>query len=142
DALLARLVSTDAQFLRFSQSAQETYRAEPGRANNDPKTASPANTHLFRRGMRTLPAADLAAFAAKITELVRVKHAAADPRGGPFRSIEEFLAPSPLFAGPDVSGNPLAERSLLEAAIDGAGLNAALPEFSSQWLTPADVMTA
>jgi len=71
-----------------------------------------------------------------------VKHAAADPAGGPFRSVEEFLAPSALFAGVDADGNALAPRSLLEAAIADASINAAIPEFSSQWLTQADIMTA
>lgn len=140
DSAVATLQSTDAQFFRFSQSAQETYKAEAGAA--DPNETSPANTHLFRRGMRTLTASEVAALAAKIVELVGVKQAAADPAGGPFRSLDEFLAPSTLFAGVDADGNPLAPRSLLEAAIADAGINANIAEFSSQWLTQADVMTA
>jgi hypothetical protein len=56
DVALASLESSDAQFFRFSQSAQETYKAEAGLADNDPNAVSPANTHLFRRGMRTLTA--------------------------------------------------------------------------------------
>jgi hypothetical protein len=145
DAAFASVpASGEAQFFRFSQSAQETFKAEPGMADStgDPATPSPANTHLFRRGMRTLTAAQVAAFAAKIVELVAIKHAAADSAGGPFRSLEEFLSPSPLFAGVDADGNPLAPRSLLEAAIADAGLNTSIAEFSSQWLTQADVMTA
>jgi hypothetical protein len=142
DVTLASIQSTDAQFFRFSQSAQETYKAEPGLADNDPNTPSPANTHLFRRGMRTLSAAEVSAFAAKIVELVAMKHGAAGSPGGPFRSLEEFLAPTPLFAGLDANGDPLAPRSLLEAALADAGINASIPEFSSQWLTQADVMTA
>jgi hypothetical protein len=74
-------------------------------------------------------------------ELVGVKHAA-EGSGGPFRSLEEFLSPSALFAGVDTEGNALAPRSLLEAAIADAGINSAIPEFSSQWLTQGDVMTA
>jgi hypothetical protein len=58
---------------------------------------------------------------------------------GPFRSVQEFLAPSDLFGG----------TNLLEAAIavakgsDGKALNepSAVPEFSSQWLTSGDLMT-
>jgi hypothetical protein len=103
---------------------------------------SPANTHLFRRGMRTLTPTQVSAFAAKIVELIGVKHAAADPAGGPYRSLEEFLSPSDLFAGVDAEGNPGAPRSLLEAAIADAGINADIAEFSSQWLTQGDVMTA
>ena len=146
DAAQGSVQSTDAQFFRFSQSAQETYKAEAGMADNDPSATSPANTHLFRRGMRTLGEAQVAAFAAKIVELIGVKQAAADPAGGPFRSLDEFLSPSTLFAGVDASGNPLAPRSLLEAAIADANLNVdALGnpiEFSSQFLTQGDVMTA
>src|SRR5690606_33892559 len=71
-----------------------------------------------------------------------VKHAAAGAAGGPFRSLEEFLAPTSLFAGTISNGGALAPRSLLEAAIADAGINASIPEFSSQWLTQADIMTA
>jgi len=132
--------STEAQFFRFSQSAQETYSAQTGLADSGADTASPslANTHLFRRGMRTLTAAQIVSFSAKIVELMSVKHAAE----GPFRSLAEFLAPSALFSGVDADGNALAPRSLLEAAITDTGLNAEIAEFSSQWLTQADVMTA
>jgi hypothetical protein len=141
DVTIATLESADAQFFRFPQSAQETYKAESGLANNDEAT-SPANTHLFRRGMRTLTGTQVAALAAKIVELLGVKHTAADPAGGPYRSLEEFLAPSDLFAGVDAEGNPGAPRSLLEAAIADAGINAEIAEFSSQWLTQGDLMTA
>jgi hypothetical protein len=141
DTSTASVSSGEAQFFRFSQSAQETYKAEPGLASNG-ESASPANTHLFRRGMRTLSAAQVMALATKIVELIGVKHAAADPAGGPFRSIEEFLAPSTLHAGVDAEGNVGAPRSLLEASIADAGINADIAEFSSQWLTQGDVMTA
>lgn len=45
--------------------------------------------------------------------------------------MAEFLSPA---AGRTVS--------LLEQAIDDAGINAAVPEFSSQFLTQGDIMTA
>jgi hypothetical protein len=141
DVTVASLESSDAQFFRFPQSAQETYKAESGQANSG-ETVSPANTHLFRRGMRTLSGAQVAALAAKIVELLGVKQAAAEPDGGPYRSLEEFLAPSVLFAGVDAEGNVGAARSLLEAAIADAGINADIAEFSSQWLTQGDLMTA
>lgn len=138
DSVLASVQSTDAQFFRFPQSAQETYKAEPGLADNDPNNPSPARTELFRRGMRTLSGSEVAALASRIVALVAVKH----QDSGPFRSLEEFLGPSALFAGLDPNGNPGAPRSLLEAAIEDAGINAAVPEFSAQWLTQADVMTS
>jgi hypothetical protein len=98
-----------------------------------PNTASTANTHLFRRGLRQLSAAEAAALADAIAALtsVRLSHA------GPWRSLEEFLNPSGLFT--DARGRQL---SLLEKAITDAGLNAGIAEFSSQWLTQGDMMTA
>ncbi|MBL9202809.1 MAG: hypothetical protein JNL39_20015 [Opitutaceae bacterium] len=143
DASVATVQSGDAQFFRFSQTAQETYKAEPGlSAFGDDSGVTPPNTHLFRRGMRTLTADQVAGLAAKIAELVRAKHAAADGAGGAFRSLDEFLSPQAIFAGTDADGNALAPRSLLEAAIADAGTNADIAEFSSQFLTQADIMTA
>jgi hypothetical protein len=141
DAVRASVTSSDAQFLRFSHSAQETYQIDE--ANDD----SIARTRLFRQGMRTLSAAQVSALAAKIAELVALKIGTADPLlGGPFRSLEEFLSPSALFAGLDTEGNPSAPRSLLEAAIADAAINTdangAPLEFSSQFLTQGDIMTA
>ncbi len=132
--------SGDAQFFRFSQSAQETYQAEPGQADSSPSADGPssANTHLFRQGMRTVSADLVAALAAKIVEFVGVKHAAE----GPFRSLDDFLSSNTLFAGVDSEGNAGSPRSLLEAAIADAGVNASIAEFSSQWLTQGDIMTA
>jgi hypothetical protein len=140
DTSTRTLSSNDAQFFRFSQSAQETYNAEPGRADSSPHAAavSPANTHLFRQGMRTLPAAQVAALAAKIVEFMNAKHAA----DGPFRSLGEFLSAHPLFTGVDSEGNAGAPRSLLEAAIADSDVNGNIAEFSSQWLTQGDLMTA
>lgn len=132
--------SSDAQFFRFSQSAQETYQL-PG-TDNYPLAAN----HLFRRGMRTLTSAQVGALAAKIVEFVRRKHA----ESGPFRSMDEFLSPVTLFAG----GTQGLDRSLLEAAIEDAGLNGEVAEYgisptefpavqmNSQWLTQADILTA
>jgi hypothetical protein len=132
--------SGDAQFFRFSQSAQETYKAEVGQSAPGEVDITPPNTHLFRRGMRTLTAAQVGALAAKIVEYVKVKQAA----DGPFRSLEDFLSPSTLYLG----GAAGSERSLLEAAIEDAktadekAINTDIAEFSSQWLTQADIMTA
>jgi hypothetical protein len=138
DATRGAVQSDEARFFRFSQSAQETFKAEPGQANAGAETASPANTHLFRQGVRTLAAADVAALAQQIVWRVKRRHAT---EGGPFRSMEDFLGPSTLFGG----------KSLLESAIAGddaanptaeKNFNADIAEFSSQWLTQGDVMTA
>jgi hypothetical protein len=140
DSDVLSVQSDDAQFFRFSQSAQETYQAEVGQAESSPSAEGPsaANTHLFRRGMRTLTAAQVGALAARIVELMGVKQAAE----GPFRSLEEFVSASALFAGTDAEGNVGAARSLLEAAVADAGINAEIAEFSSQWLTQGDILTA
>jgi hypothetical protein len=115
----ATIPSSDAQFLRFSQSAQET--SDP---NAPPSTA---NNALFRQGIRKLTATEVAAFATAVVEAIKTRHGAS----GPFRALEEFLAPT----APDAP-------SLLEQAILDAGINSSIPEFSSQFLTQADVMTA
>jgi hypothetical protein len=141
DSVTAGISSPEARFFRFSQSAQETYKAEKGLAAPEDDTITSPNTHLFRQGMRTLTNEKVAALALKITELNAAKHAASDSNGGPFRSLEEFLAPSTLFAGVDGDGNVGVPRSLLEAAIADTGINEDI-EFSSQWLSQGDIMTA
>lgn len=133
-----------AVFFRFPASAQETRQSDSPTASSTyaasatvppsaPSTTSAANTHLFRRGVRTLSDREVKALAEAIVTANRRRFVAA----GPFRSVREFLAPSALFT--DSSGVP---RNLLEEAIASAGLNATVAEFSSQWLTSADVMTA
>ena len=142
DTSVATVQSTNAQFFRFSQTAQETYQAEAGRA--DP-AGSAARTELFRRGMRTLNAAETGALATKIVELITARHG----EEGPFLSVGDFLAPHPRYAAIDAEGGEI-PRSLLEAAIAESGINTAMAEFdpeakvqlNSQWLTQADVMTA
>ncbi len=144
DTAVRTLNATGALFFRFPQSAQETWKADDPAAGSTyaastavrpaaPNNASTANTHLFRRGLRQLSAAEAAMLADTIAALTtaRLSHA------GPWRSLEEFLNPSGLF--PDVHGRQL---SLLEKAIADAGLNAGIAEFSSQWLTQGDMMTA
>jgi hypothetical protein len=121
DTATATVQGPEAQFFRFSQSAQETYKAEAG------KSGGTAQTELFRRGMRTLTNAQVSALANAIVDGIKARHAAS----GPFRSLEEFLSPASTDA-----------PSLLEKAIADAGINASVPEFSSQFLTQADIMTA
>jgi hypothetical protein len=132
----ATVQSGDAQFFRFSQSAQETYKAEPGFAAGAGNTSA-ANTHLFRQGMITLDADKVTLLAEQIVALVRARHAAS----GPFRSLAEFLSPAPDTL--DAAGGQI---SLLEKAIADAAINVDASgnpiEFSSQFLTQADIMTA
>jgi Tfp pilus assembly protein PilX len=132
-----------AAFFRFPQTAQETFQADDDyRQSTFSGLDGPVtNVPLYRRGLRVLSAQQVWDLADKIVQWNRVKRGT-----GPFRNIREFLAPSPAFAA-NAGGPP---RSLLEAAIADAGLNTASvlsiaglePEFSSQWLTPADIMNA
>ncbi|MBI5768971.1 MAG: hypothetical protein HZA93_14340 [Verrucomicrobia bacterium] len=137
----------DALFSRFSQSAQETYKvsdpkgsvtyaASTVKAPLDPDPPSAANTHLFRTGLRKLTGAQVTLLAAKIAEAVKARHIAS----GPFLSLEEFLAPSS-------PGNPsLIEQAIIDADNAGGQINVDASgnpiEFSSQYLTQADIMTA
>lgn len=140
DTASATVQSTNAQFLRFSQTAQETYQAEAGQAGS-----AAARTDWFRRGMRTLNATETGALAAKIVDLITARHG----EDGPFLSVGDFLAPHPRYAAADAEGGEI-PRSLLEAAIAETGINTPVAEFDpeakvqmhSQWLTQADVMTA
>lgn len=128
--------SGDARFFRFSQSAQETYKAESGLAAGAGNTSA-ANTHLFRQGMITLDADKVTLLAEQIVALVRARHAAS----GPFRSLAEFLSPAPDTL--DAAGGQI---SLLEKAIADAAINVDASgnpiEFSSQFLNQGDIMTA
>jgi len=123
--------STDAHFFRFSQSAQETYKAEAGQSAGGSTGITPPKTELFRQGMVTLSSAQVQNLATKITAAIRVHQSSS----GPFRTLEEFLSPSAN-----------ATTSLLEQAIADAGINVDSDgnpiEFSSQFLTQGDIMTA
>lgn len=140
DTAVATVQSTNSQFLRFSQTAQETYQAEAGQAGSPA-----ARTEWFRRGMRTLTATETGALAAKIVDLITARHG----EEGPFLSVGDFLAPHPRYAAVDAEGGEI-PRSLIEAAIAETGINTSVAEFDpeakvqmhSQWLTQADVMTA
>jgi hypothetical protein len=89
--------------------------------------------------MITLDADKVTALAAQIVALVRARNAPGGP--GPFRSLAEFLSPSADTL--DATGGQI---SLLEKAIADAAINVDPDgnpiEFSSQFLTQADIMTA
>ncbi|HWA10918.1 MAG TPA: hypothetical protein VG838_15870 [Opitutaceae bacterium] len=135
---------TAAQFFRFPQSAPETGKADDPWGSSTyaasttvppapPSTPSLANTQLFRRGFRSLSPAQVERLAESIVALNRERQMTA----GPWRTLAGFLGPDPAYA--DENGRP---TSLLERAIATAGLNGSIPEFSSQWLTQADILTA
>jgi hypothetical protein len=143
DATLAEGAGTGGPaFFRFSQSAQETY------ADSSAAIDGLLSKRTFRAGLRggsdrgathLLTTAQLELMALAIVEAVRTKVASS----GPFRSLEEFLAPQVLFGGTSVL-----EKAIADAAINPASLSAnpvpafTDPGFSSLTLTPADIMTA
>ncbi len=143
DATLAEGAGTGGPaFFRFSQSAQETY------ADSNAAIDGLLSKTTFRAGLRggsdrgathLLTTAQLELMAQAIVEAVRTKVAAS----GPFRSLEEFLAPQVLFGGVSVL-----EKAIADAAINPASISAnpvpafTDPGFSSLTLTPADIMTA
>ena len=140
DVVASVAAQGDAVFYRFPFSAQETYLTDVGYAASTtvppamPNVSSAANTHLFRRGVRVFSAEQTVALSNAIAALLQTKLA----DSGPYRSLEEFLGPSPLFGGMS-----LLERALADAVTaDGLHLNdpAAVPEFSSQWLTQGDLL--
>jgi len=141
DTGVVELASTGAAFFRFGMSAGETYKADAGYAASTnappsaPNTASPANTHLFRRGRRTLDDAQLAALATAIAGQVRARQGLA----GPFRSLAEFLGPATSSGSASVLEQAIADAT----TSDGRVINrrSEVPEFSSQWLTPGDLLT-
>ncbi len=132
-------LAAEAAFPRFSQSAQETYRATPTYVQSEPGTSTNTivRTDYYRQGFRTLDAATVTALAQRIATAVRTRITTS----GPFYSIEEFLNPA------NGDGTP----SLLEQAIIDLNLNVipnANPDatavtypFSSVFLTQADIMT-
>lgn len=169
DTSTTPVVSPNAQFFRFSQSAQETYKAtpplggitwsastvappdpaDPTTANNIPAPGSAANTYLYRQGMRTLTATQVldsinsrdAGLAGKIVELIKARHETA----GPFRSLQAFLS-APVPGEPSLLERAIAEAEWTDNStgvpVAKIGLNVDIPEFSSQWLTQADILTA
>jgi hypothetical protein len=126
--------TSGASFWRFSQSAQETFRADAGYAASStvpptaPSVSSMANTHLYRQGRRLLSDQQVNDFATAIAAASTLRQRAS----GPWRGLADFVAPEPSLGG----------QSALEYAIAAAGLNDDVGEFSSQWLTPADVLTS
>jgi hypothetical protein len=142
DTASGTLEADQAVFSRFPQSAQETYQASPATSGSGtyaastteppaaPNSPSYANTQLFRNGLRVLTSAELDVMSTAIVDGVR-EH---NKDSGPFRSLDEFLDP--------IAGTFFTNRSVIQRAIDETKLNDNIAEFSSQFLTQADVVTA
>lgn len=120
-----------ALFARFSQAAPETYKADSTytqSTTNSAATGPTISTHHFRRGTRLLSADQVNRLGNAIAARVRSRISSA----GPAKDVASFLAPGADFGG----------RSLIEAAIEDAQLNEDIAEYSSEWLTQADILTA
>ena len=130
-------------FFRFPQSAQETF------FTSDVPALLPTelSRRPFRQGVRGgtadnlqgLPAAQVTQLAARIAELVQVKHASS----GPFRSLQEFVNPLPELDGESVIARAIRETEINAPALQPDALVAS-PDymgFSSLTLTQADVLT-
>jgi hypothetical protein len=128
-------------FFRFGQSAKETYLTA-----TNANSITPVEKQFYRPGVRLLTNDQRDSLAAAIVANIIAKH----KDSGPFRTIEQFLAPSnaPQFGG---GSDIFAKKSLLEDAISKATpainfSNATTPpeaidENSSSFLTQADIMT-
>ena len=128
-------------FFRFAQSGKETYPVAT--------TGAPLQKEYYRPGVRLLTGAQRDSLAAAIVADIVAKQ----KDSGPFRTMEQFLAPSnaPQFGGPDL----FAGKSLLEDAITKAtpAINVstavtaaitpteAIDSNASSFLTQADIMT-
>ncbi len=143
DATLAVAAGTGGPaFFRFPQSAQETY------ADSNAAIDGLLSKKTFRAGLRVgsdsgathlLTTAQLELMAHVIVGLVRSKVAAS----GPFRRMEEFLAPQAFWGGASVLEKAIADAAINPASISVNPVPAFTdPGFSSLTLTPADIMTA
>lgn len=106
-------------FWRFPQSAQETFRIEG---------AQGLRVH-YRRGGRSTTGAEVESLAAEIVSRIKLRGS----REGPFRSLEDFLAPQDAFGG----------ESLLESALRSSAFHSSstVPR-STAALSQADIMNS
>jgi Tfp pilus assembly protein PilX len=146
--LTTAFLVADAVLPRFSQSAQETFKATSGYLQADPTVTPFADVHTdyYRRGFRTLTNSQITSLAQAIATAVQARMSDT----GPFRSVEEFLGPTTRLVDPtDPTQGTTTGPSLLEQAIIDLRLNAIDPSdplspdypFSSVYLTQSDIMT-
>lgn len=118
-------VSNENQFLRFSQSAEETWRGAYGVDDND--TAR----KFIRQGLRSLTDSQVESMATEIVREIRTRRQAASGKVGPYVSLQDFI-----------------DEGVIETAIVSAGINSGIVvdtdpmTFTSSFLTQQDVLTA
>ncbi len=122
-------VTDENQFLRFSQTAEETWLGSYGATDLDKSRA------FFREGMRSLTDAEIVTLATEIIEAIRTRRQAVSAPRGPFVSLQDFI-----------------DSGILETAITRSAINDSIRTdladpttvlaFSSSYLTQQDILTA
>ena len=108
------------QFLRFSQSAEETWQGTYGTDSID------LTRERFRKGISSYTDAEVGLLAVEIVKGIRTRRQSPIAPMGPFVSLQDFI-----------------DSGVIETAISGASLNSENDEiYSSSYLTQQDVLTA
>lgn len=119
-------VSGENQFLRFSQTAEETWDGD-----FDLSEDLEVTRNFIRKGMRSFTDAEIETLATEIVEAIRTRRQKASGTVGPLVSLQDFI-----------------DSGVLETAITGAGLNSSIAVggtplgYASSFLTQQDVLTA
>ena len=109
------------QFLRFSQSAEETWKGDFSTPDSLDVTRE-----RFRKGLSSYTDAQIGLFAVEIVKGIRARRQATTAPMGPFVSLQDFI-----------------DSGVIQTAIAAAGLNIGNDEtYTSNYLTQQDVLTA
>jgi hypothetical protein len=111
------------QFLRFSQSAEETWLG-----TYDPDDEDDTARERFRKGIRSFSDAEIVNLAVAIVREIRTRRQSESGKMGPFVSLQDFI-----------------DSGVIETAIGatGANLNDGYTEtYTSSYLTQQDVLTS
>ncbi|GEM_PF-1261546 len=119
-------VSGEYQFLRFSQTAEETWDGD-----FDLSEDLEAIRNFIRKGLRSFTDAEIETLATEIVEAIRTRRQETSGTVGPFVCLQDFI-----------------DSGVLETAIAGAGLNSSIAAggtplgYASSYLTQQDILTA
>lgn len=136
-------------FLRFPQSAQETYDiGQTGSVASGVNLAPTTQRRHYRRGVVRVSDPDRVALAARIVRNIKVKANAT----GPFRTIKEFLDPQAVLGGQSVLEEAISHTATTVAATwvhnerafnDFApALTGALDAYSASYLLQSDILSS
>jgi len=113
------------QFLRFSQTAEETWRGTYDATDLD------ASRELIRKGLRSLTDAEIETLSEEIVRAIRTRRQSGSAPVGPFVSLQDFI-----------------DSGVIETAIAAAGLNSTVEvggtslTYASSFLTQQDILAA